>query len=105
MNNTEIINTDVVSRYSINQILTHSWTLSQHTRTLNVVEIPTFHHSKEDLGEALIPCDTTMLPYISQLYLKELEEEIKESGLIPDMMPEEEHDIKVNTMLIQGNQE
>lgn len=78
-----ILKHDVNQRYTIEQILAHPWVLSQGPIAATTSGIQTFQHSKENL---LIPCETTMLPYLSQLYLKDIEKDIAENGLISDYL-------------------
>ncbi|KAJ3329587.1 hypothetical protein HDU91_003822 [Kappamyces sp. JEL0680] len=72
-------------RVTVEQVLCHPWTLSQFADGLKTLgAVKTYQVSNDDLDnqESLIPCDTTMLPYISSLYEKELEEDIVNCGLL-----------------------
>lgn len=86
-----ILKVDPVKRFNVEQILAHPWVLSQAPSLTS--GILTYHHSKEDLegGQiTLIPCETTILPYISQLYLQELEQHLKSAGAIMDCIDDED---------------
>lgn len=84
----DILQVDTARRFTLHQILSHPWTLSQLSRGgVAAPGILTYHHSKENIVEdedIIIPCETTMLPFIAQLYQEQLEEEIEETGLVSD---------------------
>ncbi|KAI8898510.1 kinase-like domain-containing protein [Globomyces pollinis-pini] len=77
------------NRLRIDQILSHPWSLSHFIRKTSQ-NIVSYHHSKEQItgqgeqvqADDLIPCETTMLPYMLQLYQAELEEDLHQSGVI-----------------------
>jgi hypothetical protein len=100
---------DVEQRFTVEQIKNHYWTLSDIPRTAQRRELVTYHHSTEqlkqnsqassigkvdeaaqdesELQEMLIPCETTMVPYLEEMYLAEIEQSIKNTGLVQDWVP------------------
>lgn len=86
-----ILQVDPAKRFNVEQILAHPWVLSQAPSLIS--GILTYHHSKEDLNGGhitLIPCETTMLPYISQLYYQELEQHLKTVNTVIDYPDEDD---------------
>lgn len=85
---------DPSTRLTIEQILRHPWTLSNYS-TQDFSGIVTYQHSKENVADAegseeLVPCETTMLPYISQMYQQELEQDLEQSGFLNQIEEDEE---------------
>ena len=87
----KILTVDPVSRFNVEQILAHSWVLSQAPMLTS--GILTYHHSNEGLEGnevTLIPCETTMLHFISQLYQQELELHMNHVGKLSTGLDEED---------------
>jgi hypothetical protein len=85
---------DPEKRLAIAEILSHPWCLSEFVYGKASDTLFTYQHSKEpgteEENDVLIPVETTMLPYLTQMYLQELEADIASSGLISDMVVQEE---------------
>jgi hypothetical protein len=95
--NVEILEIDPDKRLSIAEILSHPWILSDLSLRNSSDTLVTFQHAKEggeaEEGDILVPVDTTMLPYLKQLYLGEVESEISNCGLISDYIVHDEDSI------------
>jgi serine/threonine protein kinase len=90
-----ILEKDPMKRLSIEQILQHSWCRSS-IESKPISNIITYQHSKEnvqggEVKETLIPCDTTITPFLYQMFEDDLEKELQSTGLL-DIMNFEEKD-------------
>jgi hypothetical protein len=85
---------DPFKRLTVAEILAHPWSLSDFSLRNSSDTLFTHQYAKDsgvaDEGEVVYPIDTTILPYLKQLYLQELEADIANSGLISDYVVQEE---------------
>lgn len=87
---------DPDERITIAQIISHSWCLSEFTHGKSCDTLFTYQHSKEageEEADVLVPVETTMLPYLTHMYLQELKDDIASSGLISDFVTQEEEPV------------
>ena len=88
-----------MTRVTAREILNHPWSRKVHPRKKKPRTIVTYLHSNEDLSPnddegtfpsasitSLIPCETTMTPYLKMLYHTQLEAEISNRGIIDDLV-------------------
>ena len=82
-------------RWATSQILKHTWVLSYYPGC-EFTGIVTYQHSEPDIATAAedeTTCVTTMLPFISKIYLNELEEDLKNSGYIHKLANDEPDEV------------
>jgi serine/threonine protein kinase len=84
-----ILEKNPIKRLAVEQILRHPWCRSS-IESKPISTIITYQHSKEnvqggEVKETLIPCDTTMTPFLYQMFEDELEKELQSSGLLDVM--------------------
>jgi serine/threonine protein kinase len=92
----EMLEVDPFKRLTIAEILSHPWSLSDFSLRNSSDTLFTYQHAKDSgVGEeeVLVPVDTTILPYLKQLYLQELEADIANTGLISDYVVQEEETV------------
>jgi serine/threonine protein kinase len=82
-------------RFTIEEILQHSWCRST-IDSKPISSIFTYQHSKdsvhgEDEKEVLIPCETTMMPFLCQMYQEELENDLHNLELIEEIEWDDKH--------------
>ncbi|KAJ3311208.1 Serine/threonine-protein kinase stk11 [Boothiomyces sp. JEL0838] len=83
----KILQKEPEQRLTIEKIQVHPWTLSYVQPTLKSGEsnIKIYQDTSNSVStnkDNDIPCDTTMTPFLSQLYQEELERDLEESGII-----------------------
>ncbi|KAJ3260002.1 Serine/threonine-protein kinase stk11 [Boothiomyces macroporosus] len=83
----KILQKEPEQRLTIEKIQVHPWTLSYVQPTLKSGEsnIKIYQDTSNSVStnkDNDIPCDTTMTPFLSQLYQEELERDLEDSGII-----------------------
>lgn len=91
----EILNKNPDERWTTTQILKHTWVLSYYPG-FEYTGIDTYRNFETDI-ESTTDDDkagvTTMIPFISKIYLNELEEGLKYSGYIHKLANEETDEV------------
>ena len=100
------------TRYTIDQILNHYWTLSDIVRKpQKSTELLAYQYSTpaikfnsntdgvgsdkgaaEESAEYVIPCETTMIPYLQELHLEDLTETLQKVGYTKSWLENEEEE-------------
>jgi 5'-AMP-activated protein kinase catalytic alpha subunit len=94
-----ILAKDPYKRLNAEEILKHPWSSSM-IDSKPISSIVTYQHSKDSVGEeeqeVLIPCETTMMPFLCQMYQEELEKDLEDLTLIEEMEFEEKPNVYYN---------
>ena len=101
------------TRYTIDQIINHYWTLSDITRksykstgilayqystpTIKLNSDPEVSNTERssDPPDYPIPCETTMIPYLQELHLEDLNQSLEATGYTKSWLENEEEDVPV----------